>query len=63
KEFVALFTLPLATSAAYVLWREKEGLRDRAWLRQAVATLLVLSWVYLLVAFGLGAAITKLRGL
>jgi cytochrome bd-type quinol oxidase subunit 1 len=62
KEFVALFTLPLATAAAFVLWRERDGLHDKPRLRQAVGVLLALTWAYLMLAFGLGAAITKLRG-
>ncbi len=34
---------------------------DRPWLRSTVVVLLGLSFFYLLVAFGLGAAVTKLR--
>ncbi|HEV8359958.1 MAG TPA: hypothetical protein VGR28_05805 [Candidatus Thermoplasmatota archaeon] len=62
KEFIALFTLPLSVAAAFVIWREGEGLRSRTTLREAVAVVLALSWLYLMLAFGLGAAITKLRG-
>lgn len=62
KEFVALFTLPLAVAAAFVLWRERESLAGDLRLRQATAAFLVLAWAFLMLAFGLGAAITKLRG-
>lgn len=62
KEFVALFTVPLSFAAFFILWLEKDRLRDKKFLREAVAALLVLSWIYLMLAFGLGAAITKLRG-
>jgi len=34
---------------------------DRPWLRYSVAILLGLSFFYLVVAFGLGAAVTKLK--
>lgn len=62
KEFAALLTLPLSVAAAAILLREGEHLRSRPLTRQAVAVLLVLSWIFLLLAFGLGAAITRLRG-
>ncbi len=61
KEFVALFTLPLAVATALIIRREGAHLRSRPLTRQAVAVLLVLAWLFLLVAFGLGAAVTKLR--
>lgn len=60
KEYIALFTLPLAAAAAFVLRHRGDAIRDEPALRQVVAVLLGLSWVALLVAFGLGAAITKL---
>lgn len=61
KEFIALFTLPLASAAAFVLWRERDSILAQRGLRRAVAAFLGLSWAYLMLAFGLGAAITKLR--
>ena len=61
KEFIALFTLPLAVAAAFVAWREGDGLERDARLRPAVGAVLVLHWLFLLLAFGLGAAITRLR--
>lgn len=62
KEFVALLTLPLSVAAATIIAREGEHLRSRPLTRQVVAVLLLLSWVFLMLAFGLGAAITKIRG-
>lgn len=61
KEYLALFTLPLSVAAASIIVREGPHLRARPLTRQVVAVLLVLAWVFLLVVFGLGAAITKLR--
>lgn len=61
KEFIALFTLPLSVASAYVLLREKDRILERPGLRQAVAVMLGLQWLYLMLAFALGAAITKLR--
>lgn len=61
KEFAALFTLPLTVAAAFILWKYGVQVVERRWLRYAVAALLGLSFFYLIVAFGLGAAVTKLR--
>lgn len=61
KEFTALFTLPLTVAAAYILWYYGAQVLDRKWMRYTVAVLLGLSFFYLVVAFGLGAAVTKLR--
>ena len=61
KEFSALFTLPLMVCAAFILWRYGTQVLARPWLRYAVAVLLGLSFFYLVVAFGLGAAVTKLK--
>lgn len=61
KEFTALFTLPLTVIAAFILWRYGIQVLDRRWLRYAVALCLGLSFFYLVVAFGLGAAVTKLK--
>lgn len=61
KEFAALFTLPLTVAAAFILWKYGVQVVERRWLRYAVAALLGLSFFYLVVAFGLGAAVTKLR--
>ena len=61
KEFAALYTLPLTVVAAYLLWRYGTQVMDRTWLRYSVAVLLGLSFFYLVVAFGLGAAVSKLK--
>lgn len=61
KEFGALFTLPLTVVAACLLWRYGAQVMERTWLRYTIAVLLGLSFFYLVVAFGLGAAVTKLK--
>jgi len=63
KEFAALFTLPLAAATAclFLVYRG-QVLRSRG-LRALAALLLALAFFYLLVAFVLGAAITKLRSI
>lgn len=61
KEFAALYTLPLTVCAAFILWRYGAQVLDRPWLRYTVAVLMGLAFFYLVVAFGLGAAVTKLR--
>jgi hypothetical protein len=61
KEFGALFTLPLTVTAAYLLWRYGTQVMERTWLRYTVAVLLGLSFFYLVIAFGFGAAVTKLK--
>lgn len=60
KEFGALFTLPLAVGAAFLILRYGKSLEGNRLLRETVALLLVLTFFYFVVAFGLGAAITKL---
>ncbi len=61
KEFTALFTLPLTVTAAFILWYYGAHVLDWKWMRYTVAVLLALSFFYLVIAFGLGAAVTKLR--
>ncbi len=63
KEFAALFTLPLAVAAAYLFAAYGPALLRSRGLRSIAALLLVLTFFYFLVAFGLGAAITKLRAI
>jgi cytochrome bd-type quinol oxidase subunit 1 len=60
KEFLALFTLPLIVAACYIICRYGEHLSHNRYLREAVALLLILTFFYFTVAFGLGAAVTKL---
>jgi hypothetical protein len=47
--------------AAFILWRYGAQVLDRPWLRYTVAVLMGLAFFYLVIAFGLGAAVTKLR--
>lgn len=61
KEFIALFTLPLTVAAAFLICRYGQRLLSNRTLREITALLLVLSFFYFAAAFGLGAAITKLR--
>ncbi|HEX7126384.1 MAG TPA: hypothetical protein VF406_11550, partial [Thermodesulfobacteriota bacterium] len=61
KEFAALFTLPITVAAAFLLWYYGAEALDRKWMRYTLAVLFTLSFFYLAVAFGLGAAVTKLR--
>lgn len=63
KEFAALFTLPLAVAAAFLfVTYQGQTLHSKA-LRTTAAALLALTFFYFLVAFTLGAAITKLRAI
>jgi len=61
KEFTALFTLPLVVAAAYLICRYGVRLRFNKSLREIVALLLVLAFFYFVIAFGLGAMVTKLK--
>ena len=63
KEFTALFTLPLAVAAAYILVHYGADVLRRRDLGALVAILLALVFFYFLIAFGLGAAVTKLKGI
>ena len=61
KEFTALFALPFVVGATYLIFRYGERLQASKPLREMAALLLVLAFFYFAVAFGLGAAITKLK--
>lgn len=61
KEFAALFTLPFAVAASFILVRYAGVAFRRRDLSTLVAVLLALVFFYFLVAFGLGAAVTKLK--
>jgi len=61
KEFAALFTFPLAVVVAYLLIRYGDEMYRRRALSTIVAVLLVLAFFYFVIAFGLGAAVTKLK--
>ncbi len=62
KEFIALFTLPLAVASLYIIWTYRETLANDKPLRTAVAFLLITTWLIFIATFALGAAITRLRG-
>lgn len=61
KEFTALFTLPLLVAATYIICRYGSRIISNKFLRETVSLLLVLAFFYFTIAFGLGAAITKLK--
>jgi hypothetical protein len=61
KEYIALFALPAAVAAAFVIWYYREDLLRRPWLRYTAASMLWLCFFCVLAAFVLGAAITKLQ--
>jgi len=61
KEFIALFSLPMAVVAAYIVWTMREDLISNKWLRYTFITCLVLAFIYTVGAFGLAAAITKIK--
>lgn len=61
KEFIALFTLPLAVATMYTIWTYRDTLSQDKPLRTTVALLLITTWLIFMVTFLLGAAITKLR--
>lgn len=63
KEFTALFTFPLAVAAAYILIHYGSEVLRRKDLSSIVAVLLALVFSYFLIAFGLGAAVTKLKSI
>ncbi len=60
KEHVALFPLPIAVAATFILWKYKEGLPNDRGLRCALGIMIAVGWTILMIAFVLGAAVTKL---
>ena len=63
KEFAALFTLPLSVAAAFIAWHYGREILERKWSRVTLSVLMALHFFYFMVAFGLGAAVTKLKGI
>lgn len=61
KEIIALFTFPLATAAAFMLFRYQDDLIHRPWLRTLVFLLVALMFAFFIVTFGLGALITRIK--
>jgi len=62
KEFIALFTLPMFFTSTFILWRYGKSIVHHPQARAAASVPVLLGWGFLLVAYVLGAAITKLRG-
>ena len=60
KEFIALFTLPIAVAATFILWKYKDSLHLDESLRNTVGVMIAVGWTVLMIAFVLGSAITKL---
>jgi hypothetical protein len=63
KEHVGLVPVVLATVAAFIVWRYRTDLRRDRYLAEVVAVLLVLLPLYVLLPMGLGAVVTRLRGI
>jgi len=63
KEFIALFPIPLAVAATYVIWAYGEQLITNKSLRTWVGIVFAIAWCCLITAYLLGAGITKLRSL
>ncbi len=61
KEFIALFPLPLVVAATYVIWRYGDQLIEHKSLRTWVGVVIAVAWAGLMIAYLLGAGITKLR--
>lgn len=61
KEFIALFPLPLAVAATFVIWRYGDQLIESKSLRTWVGIVFAIAWGGLIIAYLLGAGITKLR--
>ena len=62
KEFIAMFTLPMFVAATFILWKYDRSLLGHREARAVPAILILLGYAFLLVAYVLGAAITKLSG-
>ena len=61
KEFIALFPIPLAVATTYVIWRYGDELIENKALRTWVAIAFAVGWAGLMIAYLLGAGITKMR--
>jgi len=61
KEFIALFPLPLAVATTYIIWRYGDRLVEDRSLRTWVGIAIAVAWGGLMIAYMLGAGITKLR--
>lgn|GEM_PF-4041792 len=63
KARVGVLPLPLAVAAAFIVWRYREDIRRDRYLAELMALLLLFLALYVLAPFGLGAAVTRLRGI
>jgi len=61
KEFIALFTFPLAVVIAYVVFTMSEDWFESTWARNTVRIALYAAILYTFIALGLGAMITKAK--
>jgi len=61
KEFIALFTLPTMVASTFLIWKYGPALKGNPELRAAASITFLLGWAFLLLAYILGAAITKLN--
>lgn len=61
KEFIALFTLPLSIAVAFIMWRYDQQVMEEKGLRSWLGIAFAIGWGALMIAFLLGAGITKLR--
>lgn len=62
KEFIAMFTLPMFVMATFILWKYDRSLLGHREARAVPSILILLGYTFLLIAYVLGAAITKLAG-
>ncbi len=62
KEFIALFTLPMFAVSTFILWKYGDSLVKNREARATASVPILLGMFFLLLAYVLGAAITKLRG-
>jgi len=63
KEFIALFPLPLAVATTFVIWLYGDQLIENKALRTWVGIAFAVAWGGLIIAYLLGAGITKLRSI
>jgi len=61
KEFIALFTFPLAVAIAYTVYTMSDDWFESKWARNTVRLALFAAIIYTFGSLGLGAMITKAR--
>lgn len=60
KEFMGWFTVPLLLAGTFILWKYGRQVMQDKQLRTLTATVIGLSWLYLLITMILGAGVTRL---